>query len=111
MSVARKPLPWWQIPAIVAGSLAALTALGTGVVKLAGFLTLQERVEAGEQKNAEQDEVLNKLTGIQETWQQIYQQQQAPAGLREWDDAAQTFWCCDLADRQACFAQQRWRRC
>lgn len=120
----RKPLAWWVIPGVVAASVTALGALGTVIVKGAAYITLPEKVEAGERKNSEQDEALSKLTAIQETWQNIYQQQQQQPqyqnlpnplprteGLREWDDTNQTFWCCPQSDRDACYTQQQWGRC
>ena len=74
----KKPAPpFWQLPAIIAASVTGLGVLGTGIVKLSGYLTLPDRVEAGEQKNEQQDSAIDKLTAINETWQQIYQQQTA----------------------------------
>lgn len=114
----KKPMAWWVIPGIITGSVAAFGALGTMMVKGAAYITLPDRVEAGEQVNDRQDEALNKLTAIQETWQQIYQRQQAaptPApGLREWEESDQTFWCCPAPDaswRQWCFDADQWERC
>ena len=47
----KKPLPWWQVPSIIAASVAGLAALGTGIITASKFLTLPQRVEAGEVKN------------------------------------------------------------
>ena len=112
----KQSRPVWMMPAIVTGSVAALGALGTLAVKSAIYITLPERVEAAVQKNTEQDQVLNKLTGIQETWQQIYQQQQqapnqaAPRGLREWDEQ-DVCWECSSRDREECFERSLWIAC
>ena len=72
----RKPLAWWVIPGVVAARVTPLGALGPATPKTPSPITLPEKVEAGERKNSEQDEALSKLTAIQETWQNIYQQQQ-----------------------------------
>ena len=93
--MAKHPPPWWQLPAIIAASVAGLTALGTLIVKSAVYITLPDKVEASEQVNKQQDEAINKLTAIQETWQNIYTQQQAPRVKRIWDDAAEAWYCDD----------------
>lgn len=61
----RKATPWWQLPAVVGGVVIGLGAVGAGVVKLATFLTVPERVEAVEQKNVEQDKTLDALASIE----------------------------------------------
>jgi len=112
----KQSRPVWMMPALVTGSVAALGALGTLAVKSATYITLPETVAEAVQKNTEQDQVLNKLTGIQETWQQIYQQQQAPNqaaphGLREYDEYSNVFWCCEFQQREACYEHNAWSRC
>ena len=109
--------PVWMMPALVTGSVAALGALGTLAVKSATYITLPEKVEAAVQKNSEQDQVLNKLTGIQETWQQIYQQQQQVpnqavprTAVREWrDPETGQWWCCE--EDTGCQYDKDWYRC
>ena len=73
----RKPSKpaWWQLPAIIGGCVVGVGAMGTGVVKLAGFLTITDRVEAGEQKNTAQDKQIDRLITLQEYYAK---QQQAP---------------------------------
>ena len=110
-----KPPPW-QFPAIVSGIVIALGALGTFIVRSATYIQLPEKVAEAMQKNAEQDSAIDKLTAIQETWQNIYQQQQAPnqpapRGLREWDGTDEVFYCCPLLDQEACYAAALWRVC
>ena len=111
--MSKKPLAWWVVPGVITASLAALGALGTFMVKGAAYITLPERVEAGEQVNAKQDESLNKLTAIQETWLKVYQQQQAqqpplantlapprPPRHQEWQDPETRLWWCSEDDWQ-----------
>ena len=67
--------------------VAIVTMVGgmvTCAVKYAKFEALPEKVEAGEQKNVQQDAQLNELKVINDTWQKIYQQQkqQAPSTPR-----------------------------
>ena len=109
-----KPIPWWQIPAIVTAVIAMLGVLGTLAVNYATYATLPSKVEAGEQKNQTQDKQIDRLITLQEYYQKQQQapnQVSRPTGLREWDDTQRTFWCCDLPDRQSCFDQQQWRTC
>ena len=129
--MAKAKLAWWVIPSVITGSVAALGAVGTLIIGSAAWLTLPDKVKAGEQKNVQQDAQLQELKVINETWQKIYQQQQAqppasvpvpavrlpepepPAPLREWDEQAQTFWCCKASAewRQWCFDYDQWYRC
>ena len=109
--MSKRPPPW-QLPTIIAGSLAALAALGTGVITLSRYLTLPERVEASEQKNVQQDEAINKLTAINDTWQKIYQQQQQQQAANrpkrcEQQDADHQWWCRDAG----CQGEDNWYRC
>jgi len=71
-----KPLAWWIWPGILTGSLAALTALGSLAVNYASFAALPTKVKQVEAKNDDQDTAIDKLTAIQQTWTEIYQQQQ-----------------------------------
>lgn len=112
MAKVKAKLQWWVIPSIVTGSVAALTALGTLAINYATFAALPKRVEAGEQKNTQQDETLNKLTGIQETWQQIYQQQQQAQNTTrsrrcEYQEEDGAWWCRD----DGCDGDDGWYRC
>ena len=121
----KPPLQWWVLPSLVTASLAMLGGLGTCAVKYAAYESLPTKVEAAVQKNQAQDENLTKLNTIADQnqklldkWDSIYQQQKAPnqsaprpRGLREWDDEAQTMWCCPLENRNACFDQQQWKVC
>ena len=85
--------------------------MGALIVAVIVFLaTLSPRLSAAEKKNSLQDEAILELKKSNEIWQNIYQQQQ-PQGLREWDGISETFWCCPLSDRNACFDQQQWVRC
>ena len=77
----KKSLPWWQNLQIIAWVAGGLTAAGALIVGTARYINLPREVEAAQQKNVQQDDAINKLTAIQETWQQIYQQQQAPNQL------------------------------
>ena len=118
--MAKPKLAWWVIPSVITGSVAALGAVGTLIIGSAKWLTLPEKVEAGEVKNVEQDKALDKLTAIQETWQNIYQQQQQvsnpvikrerePPPLLTWEDADGTLWCCD--PRTDCEDVGNWWEC
>lgn len=107
----KKP-PIWQLPAII---VASVGALGTAAVVTARYVNLPAQVEAGEQKNVQQDKQIDRLITLQEYYQQ---QQQAPnqprprqVGLREWDEQEQTAWCCSEDDREVCWEQQLWRKC
>ena len=95
----KRPLPWWQIPAIVTGVLASLGALGGLAINYATYAALPKKVEASEQKNAQQDEQLTELRSINKTWLNIYQQQQTPNQAvpprveRLWDSEEQRWYC------------------
>ena len=100
----KAKLSWWVIPSVITGSLAMLGGLGTCAVKYATYESLPSKVEAAQQKNVEQDQAIDKLTTINETWQQIYQQQQqqvpnqpAPQGF-EWRQDDQGTWYCQGAE-------------
>lgn len=99
--MAKRTPPWWQLPAVIAASVAGLTALGTLIVKSAVYITLPDKVEASEQKNQLQDEAIIELKKSNEIWQNIYQQQQAPPSKvkRLWDDAAEVWYCDDGHDQ------------
>ena len=113
----KKAPPPWQLPAILAGSIAALTALGTFIVKSATYIQLPDKVEAAVQKNTEQDTEITALTAIQKTWQNIYEQQQqmqqqvpnqsAPQPERRWwQDDNGDWWVCDWR----CDEERNWMR-
>lgn len=118
---ASKP-PIWQLPALIGGIVLGLGATGTGIVKLARFLTIVDRVEAAEARNAEQDKSLEQLSYIagqnqaildritQPTPNQAMHQAAPPPGLREYDERGQC-WTCPVEDRRACFDQDLWRWC
>ena len=120
--MAKPKLAWWIVPSIVTGSLAAMGAVGTLIVQSAKWITLPEKVEAGEQKNVQQDAQLQELKAINETWQKIYQQQQTqpPASvpvpevrlpepdLYWWQDNDGTWWWCN--PRTDCDLVENWRR-
>ena len=98
----RKPTKpaWWLLPSIITGSLAAVGGLGTLAVNYATYAALPQKVEAGEQKNEEQDKQLNSLIQIQEYWKGIYAAQQvpnqaAPPVSKYWDAEAHRYWCSD----------------
>lgn len=112
----------WKLPALIGGAFLGLGAIGTGIVTASRYITLPERVEAGEAKNVQQDEALNKLTAIQDLWAKVYQQQQkmltdppAPVmrrrGLREWEAETEIMWCCEFPDRARCFSEHAWTVC
>ena len=130
--MAKPKLAWWVIPGVITGSVAALGAVGTLIIGSAKWLTLPEKVEAGEQKNVQQDTALNQLSTIAEQnqklldkWDGIYAQQQhanAPVPavrlpepepiLREFEEGV-GYWCCNVAAewRQWCFDYDQWYRC
>ena len=122
MSRRSKP-PWWQIPAIIGSVVVGLGAAGTGVVKLAQFLTITDRVEASEAKNAEQDKSLEQLSYIAGQNQAILDRitqtvapnqaaQAAPRPLppvEEWYDAEGRRWTCDPG-RYDCANTDNWIR-
>ena len=99
-------LAWWVLPGVITASVAAIGAIGTLIIGSAKWLTLPEKVEAGEQKNVQQDESLNKLTASQETWLKGYQQQQEanmpapprPPRHQEWQDHETHRWLCSEDD-------------
>jgi len=130
----KKPLPWWQVPSIIAASVAGLAALGTGIITASKFLTLPQRVEAGEVKNTEQDTHLIDLSRIADQnqklldkWDGIYQQQanQARPRSRTFSDhrkAEETrpwvevdednvAWCCFEATEADCDEHATWELC
>src|SRR3990167_1118497 len=134
----KKPLPWWQVPSIIAASVAGLAALGTGIITASKFLTLPQRVEAGEAKNTEQDGTLIDLGRIADQnqklldkWDGIYQQQQAnqssPSAprsrtfsdhrkaeeTRPWVEVDEEgwAWCCAEATEADCDAHGTWELC
>ena len=98
--MAKRTPPWWQLPAVIAASVAGLTALGTLIVKSAVYITLPDKVEASEQKNQLQDDAILELKKSNEIWQNIYTQQQAPRVKRLWDDAAEAWYCEDARGDQ-----------
>ena len=127
--MAKAKLAWWILPGVITGSLTMLGGLGTCAVKYAKFESLPTKVEAGEAKNVEQDQKLYNLSHIADQNQQILDRlTQSPMPiptirlerelptprLREWDDTAQTFWCCTVSSeewRQWCFDYDQWFRC
>ena len=128
------PKPWFQSwPIMVTAGVAALGALGTVMVKGATYITLPEKVEAGEQKNVLQDQAIVELKKSNEIWQDIYQRQETLAGAatqaappipdrrgspparqpvfyREYDERARC-WECRLKDHEACWTEDAWTRC
>ena len=125
--MSKKPLPWWQVPSIIAASVAGLAALGTGIVTASRFLTLPERVEAGEAKNATQDKQLDRLITLQEYYQQQQVNQAAPAAprsrtfndhrqaeeTRPWVEVDEEgwAWCCFEATEADCDEHETWEVC
>ena len=94
----RKSLPpWWQLPALITGGVAAAGVLTTGIVKAASVITLPSRLEAAERQNALQDDAILELKKTSEIWTQIYQQQQAAKTTRAWNSEAGKWMCCDEA--------------
>lgn len=107
-----KSAPWWQNFQIIAYVVGGLGALLTVAVVTAKYAELPTKVEAAEQKNASQDEAINKLTVINETWQQIYQQQQQQqvpnrSMVEVWRDDDGVQWCCE----SQCGETMNWWRC
>ena len=123
--MAKPKLAWWVIPGVITGSVAALGAVGTLIIGSAKWLTLPEKVEAGEQKNVQQDTALNQLSTIAEQnqklldkWDGIYAQQQqthAPVPAVRlpdpdpywWQDEDGGWWWCD--PRTDCEKVDNWR--
>ena len=108
----KKKLAWYVVPGVLVASVTALGAVGTVIVKGATYISLPDRVEAGEQVNKRQDDSLSKLTAIQETWQNIYEQQTAHPPVTTWreedDDGA---WCCVASAYDDCWRNRLWQRC
>ena len=114
--------PLWGIVVAVATALTTYLGLPKRVEKVeAGQATLEDSLS---QYLQAQKEALAEQRGYQKALNEKVMQQQAPneaapplasrTGLREWDDADQTFWCCDVSSeewRQWCFDFQQWRRC
>lgn len=115
---AKKPPPW-QLPAIIAGSLAALTALGTFIVKSAKYIELPDVMAGVQEKNTLQDEAILELKKSNEIWQDIYtqQQQQAPMvptrrlPLDYWTDEDGTCYQCDPNVSDCANSWDGWWRC
>ena len=120
--------PVWQLPAIIGGIVIGIGAIGTGIVTASRFLTLPDRVEAGEAKNTSQDKQIDRLITLQE----YYQQQQvnqvvpphAPRGRTFTDhrqavetrpfveqDEDGTWWCCWEPTEEDCDALATWELC
>ena len=106
----------------MAGIAGGLAVLGTGVVVLARYITLPDRVEAGEQKNEAQDKQIDRLITLQE----FYAKQQPPVPssvhpsspqlpngdkpvIREYD--GEDCWECVLESIEICWKRKAWRRC
>ena len=70
-----KKLPWYQNLQIIAWSAGGLTAAGALIVGTARYINLPAQVEAGEQKNVQQDKQIDRLITLQEYYAT---QQQAP---------------------------------
>ena len=107
---AAKKAPWWQSFQVIAYICAGLTAIGTGVVVLNKYLTLPDRVEAGEQKNQQQDKILDRVTAVLEYQQQIAQSNQPKSQVIKETDKDGT-WCCYEGDSQACWDNHTWKQC
>ena len=80
------------------------------------YIETEEQAQKLEQQRLEMQQQFNKqLLEIQQQQQPQYQNLPNPPphveGLREWDDTAQTFWCCPWTDREACYNAQAWERC
>ena len=69
-----KKLPWYQNLQIIAWSTGGLTAAGALIVGTARYINLPAQVEAGEQKNVQQDKQIDRLITLQE----YYATQQSP---------------------------------
>jgi len=69
-------LPWYQLPKIWAGIVAGLVAFGATVVWLAEFINVPKVAAENRAWNERQDDILHRLTILQEQWEQVYQQQQ-----------------------------------
>ena len=101
--------PAWQLPAIIGGCLVGIGAIGTGVVKAARYITLPEKVEAGEAKNVEQDKELYDLSRIADQNQRILDRltpsplsnppAPVPPQAYDWwqNPATGEWWWCDLS--------------
>ena len=107
-----KSKPWFQNFQVIAYVVAGVTATGTAVTVAARYLSLPERVEAGEQVNQEQSKILDRLTYVVEQQQQLQQQQSqwVQPMIREYD-ADGTCWECREETREACWERKAWRPC
>ena len=108
----KRPPPVWQLPAILGGIVVGVGAMGTGLIKLAAFLSLPGRVEASEQVNRAQDKILDRVTAVLEAQQQMQQAQQPktqpPEVLRSTDRWGRA-WCCPAT--VDCHDATQWTRC
>ena len=121
----KQKTPWFKDFQIISYVVGGIAALGTAIVFTARYIELPSKVEAAEQKNVAQDKILDRLTVIEEQNQKLISNQAAnqanqanqsaqrsqPTGLREWDDDKQSFYCCDLDDRNECFDKDKWEKC
>lgn len=104
----KKP-PIWQLPAIL---VASVGALGTAAVVTARYVNLPAQVEAGEQKNVQQDKQIDRLITLQEYYakQQTPNQSMHPSRTvtpQEWQDPNDgSWWYCS----QFCDKDENWRK-
>lgn len=101
-----KAPPWWQLPSII---VASLGALGTATVVIARYVTLPTRVEAGEQKNVQQDKQIDRLITLQEYYQQQQQVPNLPAPRTprwEWRQDEEGNWYC-YGERESWWPNER----
>ena len=129
--MSKATLPWWQNFQVIAWVIGGVGALGTAAVVAARYIDLPSQVEAGEQKNTEQDLKLYDLSRIADQNQQILdrvtnQQQQAqqpsaprpPAPSqtpraatphREWvEQDAENCWSCWTTQYERCWEESLW---
>jgi len=55
---------------IIASSLTAVGMISTAIVRASIYITLPERVDAGEVSDERQDKILDRITTLQEFYQQ-----------------------------------------
>ena len=104
---------WWWLYGVLATLVGGIVLWGS----------LPGRVAKAEQQIDDLKGWAKELQGYTRAQQEYNQQQQqqqmpnapvsleSPAGLREWEDTDQTWWCCPWQDRQQCYDQVAWRRC
>ncbi len=78
----RKSRPWYQQFQILGYLVGGLAALGTLIVVSNKYIVLPQKVEAAEEKNAQQDKQIDRLITLQE----YYQKQNVAQQSKVWKE-------------------------